>query len=259
VPRRFRQQQTNSGGPRHEQLLAQGISVQFEGVRALDGVDLTLQRGQILGLIGPNGAGKTTLINVLSGFQRPTLGRVCIDSADITRHAAHRRVRRGVARTFQSVRLFADLTVAQNVEAAAAVATRRKASAIESARALLSALQLEDQAHHLASSLPYGAERRLGIARALATRPSFLLLDEPAAGLNEHESDELHEAIVRIRERFGCGILLIEHNMRLIMKLCDHIQVLDYGKTISHGTPEYIQADPAVRTAYLGTDGAQPC
>ena len=155
--------------------------MQFEGVRALDGVTLQLHRGEILGLIGPNGAGKTTLVNVLSGFQRPTEGKVLVDDHDVTNEPAHKRARRGVVRTFQAVRLFGDLTVLENVQAA--VAARRSGNGVEESREVLRLMQLEDEADRHASSLPYGHERRLGIARALAVRPAFLLLDEPAAGL----------------------------------------------------------------------------
>jgi branched-chain amino acid transport system ATP-binding protein len=238
-----------------DELRAEGVSVHFEGVRALDGVDLELPVGIILGLIGPNGAGKTTLTNVLSGFQRPTEGRVLVDGADVTRERPHKRSRRGVARTFQGVRLFPDLTVRENVEAAAGLRARSRRQRRGVAGALLAALGLEERAEGLASSLPYGDERRLGIARALATQPSFLLLDEPAAGLNETESDELRLAILDVREQFGCGILVIEHDRRLIMRLCDRIQVLDHGRTISTGTPNEIQLDPLVRAAYLGVKG----
>jgi branched-chain amino acid transport system ATP-binding protein len=231
------------------------VAVQFEGGKALDGVELKLRRGQILGLIGPNGAGKTTLTNVLSGFQRPSQGRVLLDGREVTRTPPHRRSRLGIARTFQGVRLFQDLTVRENVEAAAALRGRSRRARSELTESLLDAMQISSRGEHLASSLPYGDERRLGIARALATRPSFLLLDEPAAGLDEDESDELLAAILRVRDDFGCGVMVIEHDMRLIMRLCEHIQVLDYGKTISEGTPAEVQADPVVRTAYLGTNG----
>ena len=251
-----RDRRTRANGASRGQLLAEGVSVQFKGVRALDGVDLTLVRGCIMGLIGPNGAGKTTLVNVLSGFQRPTRGRVCVDGRDVTRQAPHRRTQRGVARTFQGVRLFRDLSVAENVQAAAALTNHRRKHAVELTHSLLDAMQLSAKANDIASSLPYGDERRLGIARALATRPSFLLLDEPAAGLNERESDVLRETIVQVRDDFGCAILVIEHDMGLVMRLCEQIHVLDYGKTISQGSPAEVQADPAVRTAYLGTSVA---
>ncbi len=238
---------------RQTKLQAEGVTVQFNGVRALDGVDVELHAGAILGLIGPNGAGKTTMTNVLSGFQRPTQGQVLLGGKDVTALAPHRRSRAGVARTFQGVRLFADLTVRENIEAAARRARGRARH--ELVERLLDTLRLQDRAEAEASSLPYGDERRLGIARALATQPSFLLLDEPAAGLNESESDELLDAILALRDEFGCGILVIEHDMRLIMRLCEQIQVLDSGRTIRHGTPAEVQADPTVRLAYLGTSG----
>jgi ABC-type branched-subunit amino acid transport system ATPase component len=231
-------------------LECEAVVVQFEGLRALDGVALRLARDEILGLIGPNGAGKTTLVNVLSGFQRPTAGRVLVGGQDVTTEVAHKRARRGVARTFQAVRLFGDLTVLENIQAA--IAVHRSGDAAAESHELARLMGLQDKTDQLASSLPYGDERRLGIARALAVRPSFLLLDEPAAGLNEAESDELVVAVRTIRDRVGCGVLVIEHDMRFVMGLSDRVQVLDYGKTIFEGTPSDVLVDPAVRAAYLG-------
>jgi len=238
-----------SGG---ELLEAQGLEVHFGGVRAVDGVDLELRKGEILGLIGPNGAGKTTLVNALSGFQKPTAGRVLLNGADVTGWSAHRLARRGLARTFQSVRLFPGLTVLENVELGAVGVGVRRPAARRLARELLERLGLAGKADALATGLPHGLERRLGIVRALAAKPAFLLLDEPAAGLNERESDELVGALTLIRDDFSCALVVIEHDMRVIMRLCERIQVLDYGKTISIGTPAQVRADPAVLTAYLG-------
>jgi branched-chain amino acid transport system ATP-binding protein len=234
-------------------LVARDVHVHFAGVRAVDGVDLELAEGEILGLIGPNGAGKTTVVNALSGFQRPTAGRVELDGHDVTRWSPDRRARAGLARTFQNIRLFRSMTAAENVEAAALGAGVRRTAAVARAAEVLALFGLADRADRRADSLPYGDERRLGIARALALRPRLLMLDEPAAGLNEAESDELLHTLVRIRDELGCGLLVIEHDMRLIMRLCDRIQVLDYGRTIKIGDPEAVQRDPAVLEAYLGT------
>ena len=235
-----------------EELRAEGVRVRFEGVKAVDDVDLTLHRGELLGLIGPNGAGKTTLVNALTGFERPTGGAVFLDSLEITGWAPQRLGRLGIARTFQAVRLFGNLTAFENVELGALGVGVPRHEARRLAWTLLTRMGLEAKAHRTASGLPYGDERRLGFLRALATNPAFLLLDEPAAGLNDSESDELIGAIGEIRDEFGCGVLVIEHDMRLIMRLCERIQVLDYGKTICIGTPVEVQADPAVVTAYLG-------
>jgi branched-chain amino acid transport system ATP-binding protein len=233
-------------------LEATGFAVHFEGVKAVDGVDLTLRRDEILGLIGPNGAGKTTFVNALTGFQRLTAGAVTIDGVEVTGWSASRLARTGLARTFQSVRLFPRLTVLENVEAAGVGVGLGRRGARELAVELLTRLGLAGRAHELASGLPHGEERRLGIVRALASRPRYLLLDEPAAGLNEVEADELVVALAGIRDDFGCGLMVIEHDMRVIMSLCERIQVLDYGRTISIGTPEEVRNDQAVLTAYLG-------
>jgi branched-chain amino acid transport system ATP-binding protein len=233
-------------------LEAHQLKVHFGGVRAVDGVDLSLRKGEILGLIGPNGAGKTTLVNALSGFQRPTAGVVVLDGNVVTGWSPHRLARRGLARTFQSVRLFPDLTVLENVELGGVAVGMWRPAARRWARDLLERLQLEDKAHLYGKGLPHGLERRLGIVRALAAKPSFLLLDEPAAGLNEQESDELVASLTLIRDDFSCALMVIEHDMRVIMRLCERIQVLDYGKTISIGTPAEVRSDPAVLTAYLG-------
>lgn len=229
--------------------------VRFAGVTALDGVDLTLVAGRILGLIGPNGAGKTTLVNVLSGFQRPTTGETRLDGVRTTGWAPYRLVRKGLARTFQNVRLFATMTVAENVEAAGLGAGHRHREAAIRRKELLDLLDLQSQTDRVAATLPYGQQRLVGIARALATTPRLLLLDEPAAGLNERESDHLLERLDLVRTVLGCGLLLIEHDMRLVMQLCDRIQVLDYGRTIAVGSPADVRADPGVRHAYLSSEG----
>lgn len=231
-----------------------GLCVQFEGVKAVDLVDVKLQKGELFGLIGPNGAGKTTLVNALTGFQRPTAGTIRLAGEDITRWSPERRARRGLVRTFQAVRLFSGLTVHENVTVVAAATGMNGRAASRFAASLLADAGLASLGALRARGIPAGFERRLGIVRALAARPDFLLLDEPAAGLNEAESDELVTSLAGVRDRFGCALLVIEHDMRVIMRLCERIQVLDYGKTISIGTPDQVQRDPAVIKAYLGTE-----
>jgi ABC-type branched-subunit amino acid transport system ATPase component len=228
---------------RVDQLQARGIRVHFEGVK-----------GDILGLIGPNGAGKTTLVNALSGFVRPTSGVVSLADVDITSWSPQRLARSGVGRTFQDVRLFRGLTVLENTELGALAAGARRKEARELAWEILYRLRLTAEAGILAGSLPHGAERRLGIARALAGGPRFLLLDEPATGMYEAETDELVDTLLSIRADYSCGLLLIEHDMRVVMNLCERVQVLDYGKTIALGTPTEVRGDPAVLEAYLGRD-----
>jgi branched-chain amino acid transport system ATP-binding protein len=232
---------------------AHGVRVHFAGVQAVDGVDLTLRRGEILGLIGPNGAGKTTLVNVLSGFQRPNAGSMSLRRRSVSGWSPARLARAGVVRTFQGVRLFGGLSAFENVESAALGAGAKRRAARETAHELLERMGLGARSEVAAAALPYGDERRLGIARALASKPAFLLLDEPAAGLNEAESDQLLTTLTEIVHDFGSALLVIEHDMRLIMRLCDRIQVLDQGRTLSEGTPEQVRADPAVLSAYLGT------
>ena len=234
-------------------LTARGVGVRFEGLRALEGIDLDLARGEILGLIGPNGAGKTTLVNVLSGFQKPSDGAVAIDGVDTASWASHEFARRGLGRTFQAARLFPEMTVLENVEMAGVGIGLSRTLARKKALEILEYLGIEGRRHMLARALAYGEERMVGIGRALAIDPRYLLLDEPAAGLSPGEAGDLLARIAGIRDRYGCGILVIEHNMQLIMRLCDRVQVLARGKTISVGTPSEVQKDPAVRQAYLGT------
>jgi branched-chain amino acid transport system ATP-binding protein len=244
----------DSGDAPGSVLAARKVSVRFEGLLALDEANLTLQPTEILGLIGPNGAGKTTLVNVMTGFQTPNEGRVALDGAEITGWPPFRIGRHGLARTFQGVRLFRDLTVLENAELAAVGVGLSRASARERAWETLDLLGLTGMALQRASDLPYGDERRVGIARALATRPKYLLLDEPAAGMSEEEAAQLAATVNEIRRKFACGILVIEHNMALIMELCDRIQVLEQGRAIAVGTPAEIARDPDVRRAYLGAD-----
>lgn len=244
------------GAERPETLTASDLSVAFSGVKALESVHLEVRRGEILGLIGPNGAGKTTLVNALSGYVRPQSGRVTFGSEDITGWPPARLARLGLARTFQNVRLFAGLSTADNLRVAAFAVGARKAEATDLTRSLLARFGLTKHADMLAQSLSYGDARWLGIARALATRPSFLLLDEPGAGLNEQESDQLLEALNEVIKDFDCGLLIIDHDMRLIMSLCPNIQVLDHGLTIAMGTPAEIRINTEVLKAYIGSERA---
>jgi branched-chain amino acid transport system ATP-binding protein len=246
-----------AGSPDSARLRLSAISVAFSGVPALEEIDLELSRGEILGLIGPNGAGKTTLINVASGYAEPQHGRVTVDGRDVTGATPERFARSGVARTFQAVRLFGKLTVHQNVEVAALAAGERRGVARERAARLLEEFELTGRADDAAASLPYGEERRLALARSLAAAPDFLLLDEPAAGLNEAETDRLTQAITEIPARYDCGVLVVEHDMRLIMGLSHRIHVLAHGRTIAIGSPEQVRNDPVVVESYLGRRGAE--
>ncbi len=238
-------------------LVAEGIRVHFEGVRAVDGVDLTLERGQIMGLIGPNGAGKTTFMNAVSSFVPLTAGKVMLDGVDVTSWPPHRLVAAGLVRTFQDVATFPGLTVFENVELGALGAGLNRKQAKVRAWEVIESLGLRARAHVPASALPHGDERRVGIARAVAVGPKFLLLDEPAAGLDDAESLALTEAIARLREELGCGVLLVEHDMRIIFRVCERIQVLDYGKSIAVGTPAEVRTSKRVVAAYLGARGAE--
>jgi branched-chain amino acid transport system ATP-binding protein len=221
-------------------------------VRALDGVDLELQRDEVVGLIGPNGAGKTTLVNIITGFDRPTAGTVELGGAEITAWPAHRRGRAGLARTFQHGHLFAGLTVRENVEVAALGSGARPREARLRADVVLEMLALSDRAERPAAVLSHGEERKLGVARALATRPRFVLMDEPAAGLHEAEVPDFAAVVRAVRDDYEAGVLLIDHNVALIMEVCDRVQVLDQGRTLAEGTPEEIRRNLDVTTAYLG-------
>jgi ABC-type branched-subunit amino acid transport system ATPase component len=245
---------TQSANSRRPSLSVEGVGVQFDGVVALDDVSLCLERGEIVGLIGPNGAGKTTLLNVLSGFQRPRPGKVLCGGRDVTRAGPARLARLGVARTFQGARVFPALSVLENVRLGALGICISPRRAHGEAWRLLKLFELQDRADQLAGSLPHGDERVLGIARALASQPDFLLLDEPAAGMNAQEGEELVSRIVRIRDATGCGVLMVEHDMQLIMSLSERIHVLDYGKTLSEGDPAQVRNDPEVVRAYFGDE-----
>jgi branched-chain amino acid transport system ATP-binding protein len=247
-------QTTSAPAPQRELLEVDGVTVDFQGLRAIEDVSLALSPGEILGLIGPNGAGKTTLVNVLTGFQPPTRGSVRLSGSDITAWPAFRRSRAGLARTFQSVLLFKGLSVIENIEAGAAAVGVERGAARRRALDIVDWLGLSAVATRVAGTLPFGSERRVGIGRAIAMRPSFLLMDEPAAGLNDSECAELEQVIRRVRQEIGCGVLLIEHRMSLVFSLCDRIHVLEQGRSIATGRPAEIRANPRVRQAYLGDE-----
>jgi branched-chain amino acid transport system ATP-binding protein len=233
-------------------LRASSVSRSFDGVEALRNVTLELRRGEVVGLIGPNGAGKSTLVNVLSGFDRPTEGAVELEGRDVTRWPAHRRGRNGLARTFQHSHAFRSLTVRENVEVAALGVGAGPRGAVRRADELLELVGLSGYADAPAAALAHGDERRLGVARALATEPRFVLMDEPAAGLPEAEVPGFAAVIRSVRDDHSAGVLLIDHNMALIMDVCDRIHVLDQGKTLAEGTPQEIRANIDVGAAYLG-------
>lgn len=242
-------------GPEDERPLeCHGIRVSFAGVHALDGVDVELKPAAIMGLIGTNGAGKTTLVNCLSGYQRPTGGRVMLRGQDVTRWSASRLAQAGIARTFQAGRVFPSLTVLENIEASGAAMGLRRKDARARARELLRRVDMVSRSDLPASALPHGEIRIAGILRALATQPQFMLVDEPAAGSNESESQRLLDLLKSIADEHRIGLLVIEHDMTLIMRLCHRIQVLDHGKTIALGTPTEVRSNPEVIRAYLGTE-----
>jgi len=239
-------------GRPEESLRATSVSRSYEGVQALDGVTIELRPGEVVGLIGPNGAGKSTLVNILSGFDRPDSGSVSLAGHDITRWSPSRRGRRGLARTFQHSHAFRSLTVRENVEVAALGVGAGPKRAAHRADELLDMLGLSDYAESPAASLAHGVERRLGVARALATSPRFVLMDEPAAGLPEGEVPEFAAVVRSMRDDHGAGVLLIDHNMALIMEISERIHVLDQGRTLVEGPPDEIRANLDVASAYLG-------
>lgn len=239
-----------------ESLRASSVSRSFAGVAALHEVTLELRQGEVVGLIGPNGAGKSTLVNILSGFDRPSRGRVLLGDRDVTRWPAFRRGRRGLARTFQHSHAFGGLTVRENVEVSALGVGASQREAAKRTTVLLGLLGLAEHADQPASSLPHGDERRLGVARALATEPRFVLMDEPAAGLPEAEIPRFATAVGTVRER-GAGVLLVDHNVALVLEVCERIHVLDQGTTLAEGTPAEIRAHLGVAAAYLGESAAE--
>ena len=243
-------------------LRVEGVRVTFGGVVAVEDVSLEVQPGEVVGLIGPNGAGKTTLIDVVTGFTRPQVGHVSLDETRVDGWSARRRARAGLARSFQSLELFEDMTVRDNLRTAS---DRRDPLAYltdlvwpgnpplsGTAIAAVREFGLEDDLERRPGELPYGRRRLVGIARAVATRPSVLLLDEPAAGLDEHETAELGDLVRRLAKEWGLAVLLVEHDVALVMSTCDRIVALDFGRVIASGTPDAIRADEAVVAAYLG-------
>jgi len=248
----YAESQRQESRPPGAALRAASVSRAFEGVQALREVTLELHRHEVVGLIGPNGAGKSTLVNVLTGFDRPDRGVVELEGRDVTRWTPHRRGRHGLARTFQHSRSFRDLSVRENVEVAALGSGAGPRAARRRAERLLDRLQLTRYADARAGSLAHGDERRLGVARALATEPGFVLLDEPAAGLPEAEVPDFADVIRSVRDEHDAGVLLIDHNMALVMGVCDRIQVLDHGATLAAGTPAEVRANLDVAAAYLG-------
>jgi len=236
-------------------LRASSVSRSFAGIEALRDVSLELGPGEVVGLIGPNGAGKSTLVNILSGFDRPNHGRVMLEERDVTRWSAHRRGRHGLSRTFQHTHAFRGLTVRENVEVSALGVGASGRAATRRADELLGLLGLAGYADRPASDLAHGDERRLGVARALATDPRYVLMDEPAAGLPEAEVPRFATAVNMVRER-GSGVLLVDHNVALVLEVCERIHVLDQGATLAEGTPDEIRAHMGVAAAYLGESAA---
>lgn len=254
-------------------LKVENISICFGGLKAVSNFNLQLEEGELVGLIGPNGAGKTTIFNMITGVYAPDEGRILLNSKDVLKNITglkpHQITRLGMARTFQNIRLFKDLTVLDNVRIAYHFNVKynalqsifrtpgyykEEAEVREKALTLLKLFKIEQKSDELAKNLPYGEQRKLEIARALATNPRLLLLDEPAAGMNPQETKDLMQLIQFIREEFKLTILLIEHDMNLVMGICERIVVLDYGQQIAAGSPEEIKKDPRVIKAYLGEE-----
>ncbi len=235
------------------ELVARDVSVSFEGLKALTGVNLAIPRGRITGLIGPNGAGKTTLVNVLTGFQAVDEGEVLVEGEPAHSIVPHKLRRLGIARTFQSGRLFRELPVLDNLEVTGIGLGLSRRVAIAEAERSMQWLGISHLADTIAGALPYTDERRVAIGRALMCKPRYVLLDEPAAGMSAHESRDLAQVIRRIAGELGIGVLLIEHNIGLVLEVCERIFVLDSGEIIEIGPPEQIRKSDAVRHAYMGT------
>lgn len=248
-------------------LEVKNLSIQFGGLRAVDGLNMTVRKGQLYGLIGPNGAGKTTVFNMLTGVYKPISGSILLDGKNITGKSAIAINRDGIARTFQNIRLFKNMSVLDNVKAGlhnhmnyTAIEGvlrlpryfREEKKANEKALELLRVFELDGEAQQMAANLPYGKQRKLEIARALATDPKLLLLDEPAAGMNPNETAELMNTIHFVRDEFKMTILLIEHDMRLVSGICEELTVLNFGQELAQGETSAVLNDPKVITAYLG-------
>ena len=248
-------------------LEVKNLSISFGGLKAVDDFSVSIEKGQLYGLIGPNGAGKTTVFNLLTGVYKPDKGSIVLDGKNITGRKTTEINQDGIARTFQNIRLFKELSVLDNVKAALHNEVRyslfgsivhtpgyrkKEREMDERAEKILNVFGLDIYKDFLASNLPYGKQRKLEIARALATDPKLLLLDEPAAGMNPNETAELMETIELIREKFGVTILLIEHDMKLVSGICEYLYVLNFGTELAHGKPEDVLNNPQVITAYLG-------
>ncbi|MDF2869537.1 ABC transporter ATP-binding protein [Clostridium sp. KNHs205] len=248
-------------------LEVNNLGISFGGLRAVDSVNLSIEKGQLYGLIGPNGAGKTTIFNLLTGVYKPTDGTIKLDGTDMVGKSPSEICKSGIARTFQNIRLFKKMTVLDNVKTALhnrytySLAEsflhlgsyfKKEREMDEKALEILKVFDLDNEADYLAGNLPYGKQRKLEIARGLATNPKLLLLDEPAAGMNPNETAELMDTIQLVRKQYGITILLIEHDMKLVTGICEKILVLNFGTELASGTPEEVLNDPEVITAYLG-------